>query len=339
MLLLAASEGPDEGPSVPIGTSGPAGGGARGTSLGTVTETHGTGVETATIPLLGRSGGPSEADRVGRNRARSVRVFAPSDRDRRRVVRWAARHANRTDASLQVIVDPDERFRAHGRPGGGLGLLGRTLRVLTGPLSPPLRPRPGSLVRDLAGVAAGTRLLAVSQSLPQLPELLEMLSEPIVAVPDLPLPPADAPVVLALAPWSGPEVVGAAFETAARYGVGLQVVQAVERSEDCDEAVRACEDELAVWRLTRPEVDVDLEVVGRDPVDAVRRWARNVQLVVTGRPARGRARASIDPSPASELVRTATCPVLVVPSPEVPRPTWWARPGGGLAPWRGPART
>ena len=304
-----------------------------------MTERRGTGVETATLPLLGRSGGPSEADRVGRDRARSVRVFAPSDRDRRRVVRWAARHANRTDACLQVIVDPDERFLVHGHPGGVVGLLGRTLRDLTGPLFPPLRPRPGSLVRDLAGVAAGTRLLAVSQSLPQLPELLDMLSEPVVAVPDLPLPPAGAPVVLALAPWSGPEVVGTAFETAARYGVGLQVVQAVDRAEDSDEAVRACEDELAVWRLTRPEVDVDLEVVGRDPVDVLRRWARHIQLVVTGRPARAGARASIDPSPASELIRTATCPVLVVPSPGVPRPSRWARPGWGLASWGRPAPT
>jgi nucleotide-binding universal stress UspA family protein len=306
-----------------------------------VTERHGAGVGTGALPLLERSDGigpvgPSESDRVGRARARSVRVFAPSDRDRRRVVRWAARHASRTGACVQVIVDPDERPLVHGHPGGVAGLLRQRLSDLAGPLFPPLRPRPDSLVRDLAGVVAGARLLAVSQSLPQLPVLLDLLSEPVVAVPDLPLPPTDAPVVLALAPWSGPEVVGTAFETAARYGVGLQVVQAVERAEDSDEAARACEDELAVWRLTRPEVDVDLAVVGQNPVDALRRWARNVQLVVMGRPVRGRARALIDPSPASELIRTATCPVLVVPSPGVPRPSWWARPGWGLASWTRP---
>jgi nucleotide-binding universal stress UspA family protein len=265
-----------------------------------------------------------------------VRVFAPADQTRRRVVRWASRHAARTDSCLQVLVDPEERCADHTSCGGVVGLLGQTVRDLASRVLTPLRSPSTSLVRDLEGAAAGARLLVVPQSLPQLPALVEMLSEPVVAVPDLPRPPDDARVVLALAPWSGPEVIGTAFETAAHYGVDLQVIQVMERAEDRDEAVRTCADELAAWRLVRPEVGVDLDVVDRDPVEALSRRIQDAQLVVTGRPARGRARELLAPSPASELLRTAPCPVLVVPSPGVPRPTWWARPGWGLMPWNAP---
>jgi nucleotide-binding universal stress UspA family protein len=83
-------------------------------------------------------------------------------------------------------------------------------------------------------------------------------------------------------------------------------------------------------------VGVDLEVVDRDPVDALSWRVQDAQLVVMGRPARGRARELFAPSPASELLRTAPCPVLVVPPPDVPRPIWWARPGWGLVPWNAP---
>jgi nucleotide-binding universal stress UspA family protein len=258
-------------------------------------------------------------------------VFAPVAHARRPAVRWASRHASRTGACLQVLVDPEAEPVDRGRPPGVTGLLGSTVRDLTTRLWAPLRQPAGPLVRALAGAVAGARLLVVPQSLPQLPALVEVLSEPVAAVPDGPLPPAEAPVVLALAPWSGPEVVGTAFEMAARYGVGLQVVQVVEEVQDSDEAVRACEDDLAVWRLARPEVGVDLEIVDRDPVEVLGRRARNAQLVVMGRPARGRARELVVRSPASELLRTAPCPVLVVPPPGIPRPTWSARPGWGLA--------
>jgi nucleotide-binding universal stress UspA family protein len=265
-----------------------------------------------------------------------VRVFAPTDQARHRVVRWASRHATRTDSCLQVLVDPEERCADHTSRGGVVGLLGQTVRDLASRVLTPVRSPSTSLVRDLEGAVAGARLLVVPQSLPQLTALIEMLSEPLVAVPDLPRPPDDARVVLALAPWSGPEVIGTAFETAAHYGVELQVVQVVERAEDRDEAVRTCADELAAWRLARPEVGVDLEVVDRDPVDALSRRVQDAQLVVMGRPARGRARELFAPSPASELLRTAPCPVLVVPPPDVPRPIWWARPGWGLVPWNAP---
>jgi nucleotide-binding universal stress UspA family protein len=265
-----------------------------------------------------------------------VRVFAPADQARRSVVRWASRHATRTGSCLQVLVDSGERCADHTSCDGVVGLLAQTVRDLAIRVLAPLRSPSSSLVRELEGAVAGARLLVVPQSLPQLPALVEMLSEPVVAVPDLPLPPEDARVVLALAPWSGAEVIGTAFETAARYGVELQIVQVVDRAEDREDAVRACADELVAWRLARPEVGVDLEVVERDPADALSRRIRQAQLLVMGRPARGRARELFAPSPASVLLRTAPCAVLVVPPPDVPRPTWWARPGWGLVPWNAP---
>ena len=291
----------------------------------------GTGAVRRPGPGDSRAGVP---DRVGGQRARSVRVFAPAARGRRPTLRWAARYAARTGGRLEVLVDPEERTeKAGGDPSGVVGLLAHTARDLVVRLVEPLLPpAAGSVVRDLVGAVAGARLLVVPQSLPELPAVVEVLSEPLVAVPDRALPPPGADIVLALAPWSGPEVVEAAFETAARYGASLRVVQAREPMGGAEEAAHRCEDDLAAWRLARPEVAVDVEVVEEDPVEALHRRAQEAQLVVLGRAARGRVRELVMPSPTSELLRTAACPVLVVPAPGPARPTWASRPGWGVAP-------
>jgi nucleotide-binding universal stress UspA family protein len=256
-------------------------------------------------------------------------VFAPADRGRRHALRWAARHAARTGGCIQVLVDPGERQQQE-HPAGTVGLLGRTLRDLLARVVDPLRsPDAGSVTRDLVGAVAGARLLVIPQSLPELLAVVEAVTEPVVAVPDHPLPPGDASVVLALAPWTGPEVIGAAFETAAQYGVALRVMQALDPERETGEAARTCRDDLAAWRLVRPQVTVDVEVVDRDPVEALHRRARGAQLLVMGRPARGRVRELVAPSPTSELLRTAACPVLVVPPPGPSRPTWSSHPGWG----------
>ncbi|HEY2194819.1 MAG TPA: universal stress protein [Actinomycetospora sp.] len=302
-----------------------------------MTDGHGADAGPRTLPghvttgaVHGTIGG-CDGDRVGAHRARSVRVFAPADRSRRGVLRWAARHAARTDGFLEVLLEP-AGADAPPAPAGLVGLLVETGRDLLARIVGPLRPAASRLTRELTGAVAGARLLVVPQSLPQLPALVEMVTEPLVSVPDRPLPRPDSSVVLALAPWTGPEVIGAAFETAARYGVDLRAVRAVSDPRDADEAARSCEDDLAAWRLTRPEVTVDVEIVDREPTEALMSRARDAQLVVTGRPARGRARELVEPSPASELLRLATCPVLVVPPPGAPRTTWSARPEWGAVP-------
>ncbi|NMO89447.1 universal stress protein [Actinomycetospora sp. TBRC 11914] len=257
-------------------------------------------------------------------------MFAPTDRSRRRVLRWATRHAARTGGSLQVLVDPADPPPEPGPATTLVQLLARTAGdVVSRVLSPLRRSSACALARELAAAVAGARLLVVPQSLPQLPALVDMLTEPLVAVPDRPLPRPDACVVLALAPWTGPEVIGSAFETAARYGVDLRAVRAVEGLGDADAAERSCEDDLAVWRITRPEVGVDVEVVDREPLDALVHGSRDAQLVVAGRPARGRARDLLAPSPTADLLRLSACPVLVVPPPGPPRHAWSARPGWG----------
>jgi nucleotide-binding universal stress UspA family protein len=303
-----------------------------------MTEGHGAGTGPRALRRHDAAGaaddpvGGWDGDRVGERRARSVRVFAPAGRSRRGVLRWAARHAARTDGRLEVLLDAAEDDDRREPPAGLAGLLVETAADLLARVLDPLWPAAGRLTRDLIGAVAGARLLVVPQTLPQLPALAETLTEPLVAVPDRPLPPADSSVVLALAPWTGPEVIGAAFETAARYGVGLHAVRAMPTSgdaEEADETARCCEDDLAAWRLARPEVSVDVEVVHREPTEALLRRARDAQLVVTGRPARGRVRELLDPSPATELLRLATCPVLVVPPRGAPPPTWRARPGWG----------
>jgi nucleotide-binding universal stress UspA family protein len=237
-----------------------------------------------------------------------------------------------TGGHIQVLAYPVPRDAdGHEHPTGTVGLLTHAARHLVELVVEPLRPpAAGSVARDLAGAVAGARLLVVLQSLPQLAAVVEVLTEPVVAVPDRPLPPDDADVVLALAPWTGSEVIGAAFEMAAHYGVDLRVVQAREPRGDPAGAARTCADDLAAWQLTRPEVSVQIEVVDGDPAEALRRCARPAQLLVMGRPARGRARELVTPSPASDLLRTAACPVLVVPPPGVPRPTWSSRPGWGV---------
>jgi nucleotide-binding universal stress UspA family protein len=280
----------------------------------------------ATRPVDVGEGG----DRVGAHRARSVRVFAPDTGARRCALRWAARHAARTEGSVQVLVDSAEHGDRPAPPGNVLALLARTVHDLAERVLGVVRPPTADpLVRDLVRAVAGARLLVVPQSLPQLPAIVELLTEPLVVVPDRVLPPADAPVVLALAPSTGPEVIGAAFEAAAQYRVPLQVEHAADPDREVEAAVQSCEDDLAAWRLARPEVAVDVEVVDAEPAEALRRRARGAQLVVVGRPTRGRAREVLAPSPTSELTCTAGCPVLVVPPSGPSRPTWSPRSGWG----------
>lgn len=260
------------------------------------------------VVALGPPSDPHASDRVGHARAAGVRVYAPADLPREAALRWAARHAHQAGADLQVLVDAVP----HRGPAAGstIGLLVETAQALGSRLLD-LVPHPSlrRLAVRLAGAAAGVRLLVLPAALPELEQVVAAVEEPVVVVPDRPLPRPHAPVVLGLGPATGPAVVGLAFDVAARSGARLHVVRA-----GCEGDGEDCRDGLAVWRLARPEVAVDVEVVDSDPLDVLRRRAWGAALLVVGRASRRPWRGWVVPSPTVALLRDPPCPVAVVPT-------------------------
>ncbi|WP_245561482.1 universal stress protein [Actinomycetospora chiangmaiensis] len=250
---------------------------------------------------------PHALDRVGRVRSVGVRVYAPAHLPREAVLRWAARHAHHAGADLQVLVDeppqPDRSVRST------LGLLLETTWDL-GTRAFELLPLPSlrGLAVRLAGAAAGVRLLVVPATLPDLEQVVAAAPEPVVVVPDRPLARGHAPVVLGLGPGTGQAAVSLAFDVAADAGAPLCVVRAGD-----DRAHQDCRDDLAAWRLVRPEVAVDVDVLDADPVTALRERARGAALLVVGRTSRRPWRGWLTPSPTVALLRDPPCPVAVVP--------------------------
>lgn len=141
-----------------------------------------------------------------------------------------------------------------------------------------------------------------------------------------------APVLLGAGPDSPAQTVEFAFGEADRRGVPLWAVRAwwdpdvdLGRPQDAhlarwDAACRRESDDLtaqlsaAVCRY--PGVAVRPVVVNDHPAAVLAALAARAQLLVLGPPAGDGG----DSSPASVLVRTAPCPVVVVPSP-LSRPT------------------
>ncbi|MCD2187402.1 universal stress protein [Actinomycetospora soli] len=250
---------------------------------------------------------PHAPDRVGHVRSTGIRAYAPAHLPREAVLRWAARHAHQTGADLQVLVDEADRpDRPVSGPVGRLVEVGSTLGTrlleLVG------RPSPRSLAPRLAGAAAGTRLLVLPAALPDLEQVVAAAPEPVVVVPDRPLSRGPAPVVLGLGPDTGHAATTLAFDAAAGADVPLRVVRAGD-----DGARQDCRDGLAAWRLVRPEVAVDVDVVDADAATALRDRARTAALLVVGQTSRSPWREWMLPSPALALLRDPPCPVAVVP--------------------------
>ncbi|MDF2977088.1 MAG: hypothetical protein K0S40_1816 [Actinomycetospora sp.] len=254
-----------------------------------------------------------------------VRVFAPPGPERRAVVSWARRHARRTGARLEILVDP-----ALPAPrSGAVAVLGRVLvgaiRVLVGGTA---------LVDRLARAAAGARMLVVPQRLPGVDELVDDAYEPVTVVPDDP-PHTRGPVVLALAPRTSDETVEAAFDAAASRGSPLLAVSVrahgwVPAAGDdetgaLDEERRDRRERLAAWCLAYPQVPVEVQLDEGDPALALLDLSSRARLLVLGRSARGRVLGTVTPSPVAAVTRRARCPVLVVPPPGPPRHSWWPR--------------
>jgi nucleotide-binding universal stress UspA family protein len=262
-----------------------------------------------------------------------VRAFAPPGSGRHAVVAWARRHARRTGARIEILVDPDlaappdRPADAHAGPIALVGaLLGHVWALFVDP---------GSLTERLGRASAGARLFVVPQSLPEVDVLVDTAYEPVTVVPTDPPHPYGA-VVLALAHRTTEETIGAAFDAAEQRGAPVHVLRlrdparwTVVTTEDAaaraDEERRDCADRLSAWRITHPSVPVEVRVGEGDVTVELIGATCEARLLVVGRSARGRLLGTVTPSPVARTVRRARCPVLVVPPPGPPRRSWWPR--------------
>lgn len=263
----------------------------------------------------------------------TVRAFAPPGPGRHAVVAWARRHARRTGARVEVLVEPgleappDRPSDTHTGPTALVDALIGRVWALFG--------EPPSLTERLGRASAGARMLVVPQSLPGVDVLVDTAYEPVTVVPTDPPHPHGA-VVLALAHRTTDETIGAAFDAAEGRGAPVHVLHlrdpdrwAVVTTEDAvaraDEERRDCADRLSAWRITHPSVPVEVRVRDGDPTVELIRSTCDARLLVVGRSARGRVLGAVTPSPVARTVRRARCPVLVVPPPGPPRRSWWPR--------------
>lgn len=150
---------------------------------------------------------------------------------------------------------------------------------------------------------------------------------------------AHCPVVVVRdgqAATSGPVVVGVdgsesslralgfAVERAEQRDVPLRVIRVweppgerwVPPGFDPEEATAteraAAEEELARWRETFPDVEVDLRVSPGNPAALLVEASREAQLVVVGSRGRGGLRGMLLGSVSQQLLQHAHCPVAVV---------------------------
>ncbi|GAA4561597.1 universal stress protein [Micromonospora coerulea] len=135
---------------------------------------------------------------------------------------------------------------------------------------------------------------------------------------------------------SGPVVVGVDGSESALLALGFAIERARQRDVplrvlrvweppgerwvppgfDPEEATAteraAAEDELARWRESFPDVEIDLRVVPGNPAALLVEASREAQLVVVGSRGRGGLRGMLLGSVSQQLLHHARCPVAVV---------------------------
>ena len=274
------------------------------------------------VPAEGRTPSPD---------AGIVRAFAPPGGGRHAVVSWARRHARRTGARIEILVDSDpEAPPAPGIdiPGGVTRLFGGLLEQVRG-----LFREPSSLTARLGRASAGARMLVVPQALPGVEVLVDTAYEPVTVVPTDP-PHAQGAVVLALAHRTTDETIEAAFEAADQRGAPILVLHLRDpdrwmhvTTDDphADQEREDCADRLSAWRIIHSTVAVEVRIGAGDPTVELVRSTYDARLLVIGRSARGRFLSTLPPSPVAPVVQRTRCPVLVVPPPGPPRHSWWPR--------------
>jgi nucleotide-binding universal stress UspA family protein len=246
-----------------------------------------------------------------------------------RAAAWAAAEARARGVALRIVhaapyaVDPAGRARAGAVLARARGLVQQgdaDLDVRTGLLdaSPTdaligAGDRAGLLVLGMIGdrigevvlgsiapaVAGGARCpVAVVRGLRHAPDAARATVLGIAGPGEL-----DSP--------SGPAAV--AFADARRHGSRLRVVHAAHRPHpDTDQAVRAS---LDAWSERFPSVPVDLVEAHGRPADALLHASGSARVVVVGSHGRGAAARAVLGSTSREVMRSAHCPVIVVPQP------------------------
>jgi nucleotide-binding universal stress UspA family protein len=141
---------------------------------------------------------------------------------------------------------------------------------------------------------------------------------------------AEGPVVVGLSRHTRPEVVGFAAEEAASRGTELVAVHAWDEPDAATATLRRAPAEVRQGRIEReqslvvealapwvdkfPEVVVHRLVTSGDPGPALLALTDDAGLLVLGRGALEHPRVAVLGSTAAHVLRTARCPVAVVPS-------------------------
>jgi nucleotide-binding universal stress UspA family protein len=198
----------------------------------------------------------------------------------------------------------------------------------------------GAVPDTLRELSVDARLVVVPATLPELTRVVADSYCPVASVPEHrgEAVAERGPVVLGAAPWTGTEVIDLAYREAADRRADLLAVRAWSdplldlmstRSEDLADWDRATsresedlELELSPWAVIHPDVRTERMVVQDRPSAFLLALSYRAQLLVLGRSTRGALLGLIADSPADALLRSARCPVLVVPASGPPRRTW-----------------
>ena len=255
-----------------------------------------------------------------------------------RAVKWATAEARRHALPL-TIVAPDPRRARSVRHSAFADALAAVRAVVPG--VPVLGGRTDeALPAMLRRLSARAAALVVPATLPDLATVVADAYCPVVTVPaHNPVPEAvNGPVVLGAAPWTAEGVIELAFQTASDRKAPLRAVRVwsepridvgwlrpdriAERHSAEERARRELELALSGWTIAHPDVPVEMTVVQDHPTEFLLRLSHRAQLLVLGRSARGALLAGIAGSPVDTLLRSAACPVMVVPAEGPPRTTW-----------------
>lgn len=260
-------------------------------------------------------------------------------------VRWAAEEAWHRGTDLHLVLPDADRHLAASRD--AIAEATAAAVAVAPDVDVAARPTTDSPLRAEQVVSGRAAVLVVAGPTPQVDELIMTVDCPVVLVPpDGKEPAKDAPVVVAVGPATGPEVLAFAFSEAAAHGAPVLAVRAwsdplvdlgrllpgrIARWDAADRQARnALARQLSAAAMDHPDVRIDTLVVNDSCTETLATLGHRARLLVLGRPARGALLGGIAPSPAVALARRPPCPVVVVPPPG-PSHGWLPRRPVGLA--------